>query len=236
MPDAAVGHLRGERARAPLTRERVFEAALAIVDAEGLDALSMRRLGTELGVDPMAVYRHVAGKEAVLDGVAELLWAELPAPAAKEDWADGLRSFARTLLALFRAHPHVAPLLVQRFVLPRAALEAVHAHLGALRSVGLDEQQAAQAVRSLLSYAMGYGLAELTCCGEPGLAEWERMSERERLLCMARGLPEGVPGHLIDAAVAIYAEWEPDACFEAGLELLLAGVRAQCGESEARAD
>jgi TetR/AcrR family tetracycline transcriptional repressor len=226
---AADERVRDERA--PLTRERVFEAALAIVDSEGLEALSMRRLGTVLGVDPMAVYRHVDGKDAVLDGVAGLLWGKLPPPETDEDWVSGLRSFARALLGVFRKHPHAAPLLIQRFVLPRPALEAVHAHLEALRAAGLDEQRAAQVVRSLLSYAMGYGLLELTCCGEPGLEEWERMTERERLLCMARGLPEGIPGHLIDAAASIYAECEPEACFESGLELFIAGVSAQREEA-----
>lgn len=230
MPEAAIEERRDEGERAPLTRERVFEAALAVVDDDGLEALSMRRLGTALGVDPMAVYRHVDGKDAVLDGVAGLLWGELPPADAGEDWADGLRSFARGVLGLFRRHPHAAPLLIQRFVLPRPALEAVHAHLEALRAAGLDEPRAAQIIRSLLSFAMGYGLAEVTCLGEPGLDGWERMSERERLLCMARGLPEGVPGHLIDAAAAVYAECDPEACFESGLELFLAGVRAQCAE------
>jgi TetR/AcrR family tetracycline transcriptional repressor len=212
--------------RAPLTRRRVFEAALAVVDREGLDALSMRRLGADLGVDPMAVYRHVDGKDAVLDGIAELLWAKLPPPAAGEDWIDGLRSFARSLRGLFRQHPHAAPLLLQRFVLlPRAALEAVHAHLEALRGAGLDEERAAQVIRTLISFSTGYGLAELTCLGVPGLENRALMSERERLLCMAQGLPPGTPPHLADAAIAIYAECDPDACFESGLDLILAGVR-----------
>ena len=77
--------------RAPLTRERILEAGVALADRGGLDNLSMRKLGQELGVDAMAIYRHIKGKDDLLDGVAEVVIGEIERPAAGGDWIQDLR-------------------------------------------------------------------------------------------------------------------------------------------------
>jgi TetR/AcrR family transcriptional regulator, tetracycline repressor protein len=95
-------------ARTPLTRERIVRAALALVDEAGLGALTMRRLGAELGVEAMSLYKHVAGKEAILDGIRELLIAEFAAtlpPGPATGWRDDLARFARAYRSVGRAHP-----------------------------------------------------------------------------------------------------------------------------------
>jgi AcrR family transcriptional regulator len=93
----------------PISRDQVLRAALAIVDLEGVEALSMRRLGRALGRDPMAVYRYAETKTALLDGVVELVLSELTVDATDEDWQSQLREVARRFRAIAISHPHVVP-------------------------------------------------------------------------------------------------------------------------------
>ena len=92
----------------------VLAAALEIIDRDGADALSMRRLARALDRDPMILYRHAPNKAALLDGVAETVLAQLQVDSADPDWAGQLREVARHYRALALAHPHVVPLLVTR--------------------------------------------------------------------------------------------------------------------------
>ena len=97
-----------------ITRDAVLAAALEIIDRDGADALSMRRLARALGRDPMILYRHAPNKAALLDGVAETVLAQLHVDSADPDWAGQLREVARRYRALALAHPHVVPLIVTR--------------------------------------------------------------------------------------------------------------------------
>src|SRR5579862_7692801 len=97
-----------------ITRELVLATALELIDRDGIDALSMRRLGAALDRDPMILYRHASGKAVLLDGVVEILLAQLRVDPADPDWAAQLRAVARDYRALALAHPKVVPLLVTR--------------------------------------------------------------------------------------------------------------------------
>ena len=97
-----------------ITRDAVLAAALEIIDRDGADALSMRRLARALDRDPMILYRHAPGKAALLDGVAETVLAQLDVDSADPDWVGQLREVARRFRALALAHPHVVPLIVTR--------------------------------------------------------------------------------------------------------------------------
>ena len=97
-----------------LTRSMILQTALSIVDRDGVDGLSMRRLSVALGRDPVMLYRHVASKAAVLDGVAEIVLAKLSVDNTDPDWAGQLRTVARDFRQLALAHPNVVPLLVTR--------------------------------------------------------------------------------------------------------------------------
>src|SRR4051794_5222627 len=101
-------------AKARLSRETVLATALKIVDAEGLDALTMRRLGQELGRDPMSLYRYAANRAALLDGVTELVLNELAIFPEDPDWQAQLRRIGHDLRLLALRHPNVVPLLVTR--------------------------------------------------------------------------------------------------------------------------
>ncbi|MGH2452403.1 MAG: TetR/AcrR family transcriptional regulator [bacterium] len=201
-------------------------AALKFIDREGLDALSMRRLGTELGIEAMSLYHHVPSKDTLLDGVGERLWADIPKPSGDSHWSAQLRNFARSLRGLFHTHPHAALLLYRRNLLSRSALAVTHVYLGVLRGAGFDDGLAAEILRAVMSYSLGYGLAELTCLGVPGIQERRRArSQRERLACLAQALPLDTPPDLAETAVAVLADCDPDACFESGLNFMLQGVR-----------
>jgi AcrR family transcriptional regulator len=107
--------MRGEASRRPaLDRDKVLSAALDLVDAHGLDALTMRALGRKLGRDPMALYRYVPNRSALLDGLVELVLSQLVIPAASGDWQGQLRRTAHDFRRLTLAHPHVIPLLITR--------------------------------------------------------------------------------------------------------------------------
>jgi AcrR family transcriptional regulator len=212
----------------PLNKSRVINAALTIVDREGLDALNMRRLGTELGVDPMAIYRHVDGRDGVLDGLAQRMWEEVNVAIEDGPWREQLREFTRALRRVFHAHPYAAPLMLQRFVIPVSLLESVHAQLRALRDAGFSEERAGAIIRTLQSFGVGYGLAELTCFGIPEVGGAD-LSQAEMLVLLGQALPPGVPPHLADAAIALYAVTNPEAAFESGLDLLLDGLRPDHG-------
>ena len=216
--------------RPRLDRRQVLEAARALVDRDGLDGLSLRRLGAELGVDPMAIYRHVEGKDGLERGLAELLWEEVARPESGDDPATALRRLARSLRDLFRRHPGAAPLVLRCANLAHSELELFSAYLDALTVGGLAEPAAV--LRPLVSYALGSGYTEsamlsVSCAPDTRAA----LSERELLMALGRALPEGTPSDLASAAVALIADCNADRCFEDGLELMLAGVnsRARAG-------
>jgi AcrR family transcriptional regulator len=216
--------------RARLDRRRVLEAALSLVDGEGLEALTMRRLGVELGVDPMTVQYHVQSKDRLLDGIAGLLWERVALPQDSTGPAEALRTLARSLRDLFRRHPQAAPLLLRCAALPRSELELFRAYLDVLDAGGLRESAAV--LRPVLSYAVGYGYAERSMLGvQCGPDQRQALSDREVLLYLGRALPPATPPELASAAVAMIADCDPDRCFEEGLELMLAGLTASLGTS-----
>jgi AcrR family transcriptional regulator len=201
----------------------VLEAALSIVDAEGMDALTMRRLGEQLGADPMSVYRHVDGKDALLDGLADTMWTEVPGPSA-QGWPDDLRTLARSVRGVIHRHHGAAPLLIRRF-LNRSALEVSHAYLEVLRGAGFRDSRAAEVLRSVVSYSVGYGLQEVSLVEVPGTQGQSEGDGREFLVALGQSLSPGTPPHLVETAIVLCADCDAEACFEFGLELIVQGVR-----------
>src|SRR5260370_37541469 len=121
---ASVVTTRRPPARERLTRDRVLRAALDFTDAHGLAALRMQKLGAELGVKGMSLYSHVDSKDALLDGIVEIMSGEVPMPSDDSmDWKDALRRLARSLREVIRRHPAAAPLLVSRNIMPARRLE-----------------------------------------------------------------------------------------------------------------
>ncbi|MFJ7332888.1 TetR/AcrR family transcriptional regulator [Streptomyces sp. NPDC101110] len=155
-----------------LSRERVLASALALVDREGLSALSMRRLGTELGVEAMALYRYASSKDSLLDGLVEALYLELEERLAADadedlDWRAGLHRIARATYDVCLTHPQAVPLLATRLLAvplarrPAAVLRDHERVLAILRGAGFDEATTADAFRAFTAWLLGYVSVEL---------------------------------------------------------------------------
>ena len=146
--------------RPKLTRSAVLAAALELVDREGPEALSMRRLGKELGVEAMSLYNHVSNKAALLDGLVEQVISKLEAPAQDLPWQDQVRIMARDYRKVVGAHPNVVPLIAMRPFNTMTALKPLETALQLFRDAGFTDADSLHAVRTIASFATGYALAE----------------------------------------------------------------------------
>lgn len=143
-----------------LTREALITTALEIVDREGLDALSMRRLGAELGVDPMAAYRHLPNKEALLDGVVEAVVSEVPLDVDPcLDWRGQLRQLVDANVRTLLAHPNTVPLLAQRPLSTPRSMLLVEKALEIASAAGIPLREAVLAVNSMGMMTAAFALA-----------------------------------------------------------------------------
>src|SRR6266702_530573 len=122
--------------REPLTKDRIVRHALGLVDLEGVDALSMRRLAGELGFDTMALYRHFPNKAAIIDALMQAVFAEMPLPSRDGDVWSRLPELARAFRRVAHAHPHLFTLIATRPVQSWVAIQPVEAALGMLREGG----------------------------------------------------------------------------------------------------
>ena len=202
--------------RQPLNRERILAAAVGFVDREGLDALSMRKLGAELGVEAMSLYNHVPSKGALLDGMVELLLRDLNVPPESEDWEARVRESYRRFRRLAHGHPNVFPLLIVRPPETMDGAWLVETFLDTLQRAGFDAGTALQAYRTLTSFTVGYVMSEIR-----GFA-MEPVDGRVG----ARGLsPEDFP-RLTELSPSL-GDLDRDAEFEGGLDFIFSGLRRQ---------
>lgn len=145
----------------PLSRVGVLDAAIALVERDGAGALTMRRLGAELGVEAMSLYHHVPNRDAVLTGMAERLMSQLQPPPSAAEWQDAAEWFARQLRIVATSSPQTFALTAMRPLRASAALAPVEALLAALVRAGATPSGALVAYRALASYARGYALSEV---------------------------------------------------------------------------
>jgi AcrR family transcriptional regulator len=148
------------RTGAGLTREKVLRSAVEMADAEGIDSLSMRRLGARLGVEAMSLYRHVTGKDDLLDGMVDAVFAEIQLPADEGGWRPALRRRATSTRAALARHPWAVGLLESRRSPGPATLRHHDAVLGTLRGAGFSIELAAHAYSVLDAYVYGFALQE----------------------------------------------------------------------------
>ena len=146
--------------RAPLTRERVLRAAVDLADRDGIGSLSMRKLAQELGVEAMSLYHHVANKDAILDGLIDLVFGEIDLPVGEADWKAAMRSRAVSAREVLRRHPWATGLMDSRSTPGPATLRHHDAVLGILRTAGFPLELAAHAYSLLDSYIYGFALQE----------------------------------------------------------------------------
>jgi AcrR family transcriptional regulator len=144
-----------------LSRERILEAALALLDRDGLDALSMRKLGEALGVEAMSLYNHVPNKAALLDGIHELILTSVPAPPtqrASQNWRRFARHQAHALYATLCAHPHAIGLFATRFAVTTASFARLAYYLQVLHDAGFSAYDAQRVVHVVLAFVVGHAM------------------------------------------------------------------------------
>lgn len=216
--------------RPALTREVVLVAALRLVDEEGLEALTMRRLAGALGHDPMALYRYANGRSALLDGVADAVLSQLVVPGGPDlDWQDRLRRTAHAFRRLALAHPNVVPLLVTRPLAtplglrPLGTLRPLEQVLALLEGAGFTPVRALHAYRTYIGLLHGHVLNELQ-----ELVVDPAQSDALLRLGLQRLPAEDFP-RLRGLAETLLAGYDGAAELDEGLDVLLAGLRDHTG-------
>jgi AcrR family transcriptional regulator len=220
---AGTGRAAQPARREPLTRARIVRAALRIMDEEGLEAVSMRRVGRELGVEAMSLYNHVRDKEDILDGICEQVLSDFKVPHAG-DWTEAARLAAHEYRRLLLAHPTVITLMTERkrpFTNPDS-LRAYEFALGIFRSAGLTEADSVKAFHTFGGFILGFVTMELgLMVGGPDDAEHMHAHEEMARLVNTADLPR------LREALPYFADCDVEGQFEFGLDLLIGGLRAR---------
>jgi len=146
--------------RIPLSRERVLEAAIAFADANGIEALTMRKLGAAVGVEAMSLYNHVANKSDLLDGMIDVVFGEVGLPSAEDGWKTAMRRRAISVRAVLSRHRWAVGLMESRSTPGAATLRHHDAVIGCLRAGGFSVELTAHAYSALDSYIYGFALQE----------------------------------------------------------------------------
>jgi AcrR family transcriptional regulator len=223
-----------EAGRTRLSKAAVVDRALALSDAEGLDALTIRRLATELGVTPMALYWHFRSKEELLGGLIERVWAEIDTDVDEAaDWSQQLRGLLESLLRVLREHPSAPTLLLTGEKLNNeAALVATETTLRVLRRAGFDPERAAAIARGALWTALTLVMSEPGF--EPGMTEADRAEMQRRKRVQLALLPPGRYPHVVEAAAPLTECADPDLHYQFGVDMFIAGVQAVARRADAR--
>ena len=214
--------------RPRLTRQDVLATALRLIDEDGVDALTMRRLGRALDRDPMRLYRFAASKGELLDGVVELVLEELevPSSAPAQGWSEVLRATAHRYRRIALRHPHIVPLLVTRPLAtplglrPVGTLRPLEALLELLVSAGFEPHGALHAYRLYMGFLQGHVLTELQ----------ERVHDPDETDALLRlglyRLPPREFPRLRSLATAL-AEFDGAQELDEGLDIVLGGLGRQ---------
>lgn len=207
------------KTRTPLSRERVLLAAIGLADKEGIEALTMRRLGQKLGVEAMSLYKHVADKERVLDGMVDVVFGEIGLPPDGSDWKMAMRRRAIAARDVLRRHPWAIGLMESRTRPGPANLRHHDAVLGILAGAGFSVRQATHVYNVLDSYIYGFALQERTL----------PFSTPEELAqvgaSMLPEMPADVYPHLATVATELVRSgFNYGDEFEFGLDLILGGL------------
>ena len=209
-----------EARRGPLSRQMIAEAAVRLVDRDGLPSLSMRRLGGELQVEAMSLYSYFSTKEDILAEVVDLLFREVAVPPDTPDWEQFSRELFSAVRRVLLSHPNAVPLLVSRSPHSRSALAPIEASLRNLRQAGFDPPTALDGYRALMSFTVGYLLQEVGRSDESNM-------DPDRWGTGFYGLSDLTSNdtpHLLELA-PIALQREGDEQFGMGLTLVLEGLK-----------
>jgi len=207
------------RPRAPLNRERVLRAALALADKDGMESLSMRRLGQELGVEAMSLYNHVANKDDILDGIVDLVFSEIALPRDGAPWKTAMRERAISAREALLRHPWATSLMQSRTQPGPATLRHHDSVLGSLRKSGFPLVLAAHAFSVIDGYVYGFALQQINL----------PLQSREQVAVVGENILRQLAGEfpylaemITDHAMKPGYDYADE--FEFGLDLILDGL------------
>ena len=207
-------------ARPPLTAHRVLTAAVALADTIGIEALTIRKLATDLGVKPMAIYHHIANKEAIVDGMVDIVFSEIDPPPLDIDWKLAMAQRARSARTTLARHPWATPLMESRANPGPATLTHHDAVLGCLRRAGFSIEMTAHAYALVDAFIYGFALQEASLPATEG-ADMAELAE-----AISSQFTDGQYPHLMELTTEHVLQPGYDFAdeFEFGLALVLTGL------------
>jgi AcrR family transcriptional regulator len=208
------------RPRIPLSRDRVLSAAVTLADQDGIESLSMRKLAQEFGVVPMALYKHVANKDDMLDGMVDVIFSEIVLPPKGTDWKTGMRQRAISARQVLARHRWAIGLTESRMKPGATNLRHHDSVVGCLREAGFSIEMAVHAYSALDSYIYGFALQEQTLPFD-NPADVGEVAE-----VMLSQFPADEYPYLKETIVELIDKsgWEYADEFEFGLDLILDGL------------
>lgn len=213
--------------RSTLNRDKVLTTAIELADEIGIDALTIRKLADRLGVGAMTIYHHVPSKEEIVDGMVEIVFAEIEKPPAEVEWKAAMRQRCISAREVLRRHPWAAPLMESRTSPGPANLSHHEAVLGTLRNGGLSIQMTAHAYAILDSFIYGFAFEEsvLPAGGGEGFAE---IAEQ-----IAAHFPSDRYPHLAELTFehVLKPGYDFGDSFEFGLDLIIDGLERAANET-----
>jgi len=208
------------KSRIPLSRERVLRAAVVLADTDGIESLTMRRLGQDLGVEAMSLYNHVAGKDDILDGIADLVFSEIDLPSALADWKPAMRLRAISAREALVRHPWASSLMQSRTKPGPATLRHHDSVIGRLRDASFTVDMTAHAFSVMDSYIYGFAQQQQNLT----------YSTSEDAAVVAQNILRQIPvdeyPHLAEMIIehAMKPGYDYTKEFEFGLDLILDGL------------
>jgi AcrR family transcriptional regulator len=211
------------QARLPLSRDRILQAALRLADESGADAVTMRRLGEELGFEAMSLYRHVANKKDLFDGMLDLVLAEWQPPDADGDWSAAIRTSAQSVHDALRRHRWAAQLLMTGDHIRPARMRYMDQLLGRLRDAGFDPDATYSVYHLLDGYIFGFSLWEIAYTSFP--------LDAEAVTRLMQSIPWDEYPQLAEHRDQHMTEGphREVSAFDVGLDLILDGLRSSAG-------
>ncbi|HTK63907.1 MAG TPA: TetR/AcrR family transcriptional regulator [Pseudonocardia sp.] len=203
-------------------------ACVALIERDGADAVSMRRVAAELGAAPMSLYNHVPNKATLLDAVAEHIMSEMDLDlgghqpgepeSGEPDWCDQARALARNFRAVARRYPRSVLLVITRQPRSTVGLRPVELALGVVRRAGFDDQTSVRLVRTVVSFVIG------SLMHEAGVDQLAAQPSAPDLAAFAATLDEAHYAQ-VRAVLPMLVQHDHDAEFEFGLELLIGAMQ-----------
>jgi AcrR family transcriptional regulator len=229
--DTATGPPKTVTLKRPvLNRVRVIAAAVKLADSIGVEAMTIRRLAVELDVKPMTIYHHVPNKEAIIDGMVDVVFSEIGLPSLEVDWKQAIRQRARSARVVLARHRWAAPLMESRTSPGPATLRHHDAVLGCLRAGGFSIEMTAHAYALIDAFIYGFALQEASLPAAAG----DEMADLAQ--AMAAAMPVGEYPHLVEFTTehVLQPGYDFGDEFEFGLGLILDGLDAAARKTRRR--